>query len=146
MTEYYISRAPNAIDVFRVAKFTGHVEPDIVYAVEMKRVMMKDKGDAPYPVPEMHCDCPNRRRGKHINDKHGQMVAKWLVDGQPTGYFDEKGKFHEQRDEGQRADFERGVYERTLAGEEWDNEHASERDGLSTDHYPDDDEGDKEHD
>lgn len=45
-------------------------------------------------APVMECDCPNKRRGAHINDKHGQMIARWLLAGQKHGYFDQEGAFH----------------------------------------------------
>jgi hypothetical protein len=125
MIEYYITRDGSENDLFRISKFAGKAEPDNVYWVKMVR-----KGVQAWTKqsdPEMHCDCPNRRRGKHINDKHGMMVAKWLLAGEPVGYFDDKGEFHGAADRAREIVTE---YERDLAGEEWDNESASDSDGL----------------
>lgn len=120
MIEYYITRQDGRH--FQIAKFAGDAQPENIYLILMKRRgeagYLKPVSGSPviYTDPQFHCNCPNQRRSKHINDKHGQMVAKWLLAGEKPGYFDDKGEFHEQRDEGadegQRADFERGVYER----------------------------------
>lgn len=93
MTEYYITQVEGTVNYFKVAKFSGDEQPENIYFVTLKRMPKNE-------LPEMHCDCPNRRRGKHINDKHGQMVAKWIIAGKPVGFFDEKGEWHGSRPEG----------------------------------------------
>lgn len=96
MSEYYIKEHTGDVlgmvgyklrpgqRLFAVAKFDGGETTDTIYYVVYTQ---KDN--------VMQCDCPNRRRGAHINDKHGQMVAKWLIAGMPKGHFDSKGNFHE---------------------------------------------------
>jgi len=89
--EYYPSQVGPSF--YKVTKFLDAAEPDNVYFVTMVRRGDKrfDKG---HTDPQMHCDCPNRRRGKHINDKHGVMISKWLLASKPQGYFDEHGEWH----------------------------------------------------
>lgn len=83
----YIPAEINPGTLFTISKFDGGEQPEAVYFI------LYDK-----KKNEMRCDCPNRRRAKHINDKHGQMIAKWLLAGRKPGHFDEKGEFHENLD------------------------------------------------
>lgn len=98
-TEYYITRMSE--NVFKVAKFSGGEQPENVYYVTMKKVTgflpSADPNSEGKEYIEMRCDCPNRRRGRGTNDKHGQMVAKWLLAGEPTCAMNEKGEFNETR-------------------------------------------------
>lgn len=91
--QYYITRVPGSDHHFKIAKFSGDAQPDNIYFLTMfkrgERGWVRGHTD-----PQFHCDCPNRRRAKHINDKHGVMVAKWLLAHEPVGYFDDKGEFH----------------------------------------------------
>ena len=91
--EYYPARV--GTQFFKLTKFVdGSTEPDNVYFVTLKR--KGEKGFvASEPDPQMHCDCPNRRRGKHVNDKHGVMIAQWILKDFPQGYFDENYQFHD---------------------------------------------------
>ena len=90
--EYYPAQVGS--NFYKLTKFAdGSVDPDNIYFVTLKR--RGEKGFvASETDPQMHCDCPNRRRSKHINDKHGVMISKWLLAGKPQGFFDQTGEFH----------------------------------------------------
>jgi hypothetical protein len=104
--EYYIKEHKNDVmttgyklrpgqRLFAIAKFEGSDTTDTIYYV-----VYTEKDNI------MQCDCPNKRRGAHINDKHGQMVAKWLIAGCPRGHFDSKGDFHHAASLQDAGDFE----------------------------------------
>lgn len=84
-TEYRIIQLDDK--TFKIAKFSDNAgdQPENVYFV----VWDKKKD-------EMSCNCPNRRRGKHVDDKHGKMCKSWLALGSPIGFFDQEGEFHGQ--------------------------------------------------
>lgn len=78
MAEYYINRIAlpkeNPFrELFSVAKFDGGDQPLDVYYVTWDKTR-----DA------MQCSCPNRRRGKGTDDKHGALIRHWLMAGEPT--------------------------------------------------------------
>lgn len=109
MIEYWLKELDNSVSatregerLFSVSKFSGGEQPENLYFVKYDP-----------PTNSMQCDCPNRRRNAHINDKHGQMVAKWLLAGKPNGYFDSKGVFH-----GSEALEDAGDFEESEGGEE----------------------------
>ena len=123
--EYYVTRL--TATAFKIAKFEGGEQPSNVYFLSMFRA--GQKGWSKASDPEFHCDCPNRRRGKHINDKHGVMVAQWLFAGEPEGYFNET--YELIKTERMTDDNSDG----------WDEGNAGEDDDG-----PEEDEGDEEHD
>lgn len=80
--EYYVSRVTPCMpsqarqtkfQYFVLVKFEGGPEPIATYFVRW------DSRD-----DTMHCDCPNSRSGRHVDDKHGRHVRKWLAAGEPT--------------------------------------------------------------
>lgn len=74
--EYFIARlgkAPSGKDVFAVTKFEGSDQPTAEYFVAWDK-----------RTDKMYCDCPNARRGQHIDDKHGRAIRDWLAAGEPT--------------------------------------------------------------
>jgi len=81
--EYYLKRIDDTH--FNIAKFgeASGDQPENEYHVQWNQG--KD---------DMHCDCPNRRKGRGVNDKHGAMVRSWLSLGEPVGFFDNEGVFH----------------------------------------------------
>lgn len=85
-TEYRITRLDDKS--FKLAKFGDESgdQPENLYFVSWDKA--KD---------EMLCNCPNRRRGKHVDDKHGNMVRDWLARGEPIGFYDKEGDFHGQQ-------------------------------------------------
>jgi len=81
-TEYYVAsiyfNAATRIasadrQFFCIAKFEGGSEPEAVYFVRWDK-----------RTDKMYCDCPNQRRGHHVDDKHGKHIRKWLAAGEPT--------------------------------------------------------------
>jgi hypothetical protein len=86
MAEYYIKRVGIAKgkQFFSVAKFEGGEQPTQIYFIAWHEA-----------DDTMHCDCPNRRRNKHVDDKHGKMVRSWLERGEP-----DTAQFPEQADNG----------------------------------------------
>ena len=88
--EYYIARThelPRSMqktssvnkEAFTVTKFEGNEVPEAVYLV------IWDKR-----TDRMLCECPNKRRSAHVDDKHGQLVREWIAAGEPQRAF--KGK------------------------------------------------------
>ena len=74
--EYYVRRtAPSnaSRQFFVVTKFEGGEEPSAIYHVTWDT--HRD---------EMQCDCPNRRRGKGTDDKHGRLIREWICNGEPV--------------------------------------------------------------
>lgn len=88
MIEYY----PARLDAthFKLAKFgdEGGDQPENIYYISWNQA--KD---------DMLCDCPNRRSGRHVNDKHGKWIRSWLALGEPVGFFDKEGVFHATPDD-----------------------------------------------
>lgn len=81
--EYYVARIVGKTsmksaekEAFTVTKFEGGDTPTGVYLVVWNKV--KD---------QMECECPNKRRGAHIDDKHGEVVREWLAAGEPQRAF-----------------------------------------------------------
>ena len=141
IAHYHINRVPGSHNIFKVVKFLeGESVPANIYFLTLRQPGEKGyatgsqfRGGPGAALPQMHCDCPNRRRGKHINDKHGVMVAKWLLAGEPVGYFDDKGDFHGATE----------ILDRGLTVDEPANDAASDPSG---DLPPEGAEGDEEHD
>jgi hypothetical protein len=99
---------------FKVAKFLGGEQPDNIYHVTLVKEGEK---------VEMRCDCPNRRRGKGTNDKHGQMVAKWLLQGEPQGVFNETRPFPVPSNYGTDSGDESESGRDSLSSEDDDDDH-----------------------
>lgn len=97
-SQYVISRVdtrgvkPGGRPLFKVVKFiAGQDVPEDTYNVTEISVP-KAK------VKVFMCSCPNSRSGRHIDDKHGRMVADWIKRGEPkTGYYDNEGVYHAQK-------------------------------------------------
>lgn len=81
--EYYVARIVGKTSLksgqkefFTVTKFEGGDEPKAVYMV------VWDKS-----IDQMLCECPNKRRSAHVDDKHGDIVREWLAAGEPQRAF-----------------------------------------------------------
>lgn len=82
-TEYRLTRLdPTTVKIAKFGDESGD-QPENIYYVSQDR-----RGD-------QLCSCPNRRRGKHVNDKHGRMVADWIARGEPIGFYQLGDDFHE---------------------------------------------------
>jgi len=71
--EYYIRRM--GPEEYQVSKFSGNDVPDVSYTVKL--ATSRERGS---------CDCPaGMYRKKGLEDKHIQMVMRWIDANEPQG-------------------------------------------------------------
>ena len=90
---YTVKRLPSQTrPLFQVAKYTGPGKfppglPEATYQIT--------EVATPGKVTFRMCNCPNSRSGRHIDDKHCNIVADWIARGEPKkGWYDSAGGYH----------------------------------------------------